>query len=108
MNALGSGSEKPPRTWTEGEKSLMVKQAGERTRQQCVHGNEQVAARLLPVDAHMSDDEIALTIKHAEETAALDLTAQIEGSALQYRHACAKDEMLARHRNEKAALKKNL
>lgn len=106
MNAVGTPASRPPRVWTEDEKSLMVKQAGEREQQACIHGNQQVDARILSADVRMSDEEIALAVKHAEERAALDFGVQAEGSELQYRHTCAKDELVTRQRSEKAALKK--
>lgn len=98
-----NGQQPPLRRHDEKAKELLVRQAGKLIEHRCHATNEQVKAGMLPPEAQLTEEQIALQMKHTEERAALgidknneqyDLEKKYEGlfAALEARQQAERNE----------------
>ena len=94
-----------PRRHDDKAKALIMRQTGESIALRCKAQNEQVDAGMLPPEERITDAQIALNVKHAQERAALEIDRNNDrydaGKKFQQLFA----EMDARHLSERSQLK---
>ena len=85
-------------------RQIFVRQAGERQRQVCTWNNEQVAAGILPQENKLSDGEIELAVRHAQERSGMEIDKNNDECDLREKYAKLHAELDARQKSEVAAL----